>query len=235
MTVETKVVSKIRKLLALANDGRGNEQERETALRQAHSLLAAHNLEMHDIGDAAPQEKRDRAYAEYYGRPWARTASAAIAKLFFCAYLYRPNSNANNVCVQTFIGKESNVQTAIAMAQYIVESIRKEARVQGKGQGDAWQRSFCLGAAHKIYARVEKMIAEATKPAAVESNSRALVLASLYQTEAAANALMVGPTRTGRSGKQSTSWEARAAGAAYGETVSLNKQIGGTPANKQLK
>ena len=44
-----RAVDKIKKLLALANDSRGNEQERDTALRQAHALLVKHNLDMADV------------------------------------------------------------------------------------------------------------------------------------------------------------------------------------------
>ena len=42
------IIEKIRKLLALANGTGAADQERESALRMAHALLAKHNLSMSD-------------------------------------------------------------------------------------------------------------------------------------------------------------------------------------------
>jgi len=47
--LNAKVIDKINKLLALGNNAAAAQNERETALRQAYSLLAKHNLEMNDL------------------------------------------------------------------------------------------------------------------------------------------------------------------------------------------
>ena len=44
-----KAIDKIRKLLAMANDGRGNEQEAETAARQAEKMMRAYQVEAADV------------------------------------------------------------------------------------------------------------------------------------------------------------------------------------------
>lgn len=53
-----KILDRIRKLLAMANDERGNDNERETALRQAHAMLTKHGLELADV-EAHEREKMD--------------------------------------------------------------------------------------------------------------------------------------------------------------------------------
>lgn len=44
-----QMLSKVRKLLALANDSRGNQQERDNALRQANKLMAVFNIQEADV------------------------------------------------------------------------------------------------------------------------------------------------------------------------------------------
>ena len=49
---EEKILDKIRKCLAIANDSRGNAAECENAMRQAQALMAKHGLTELDL-DAA--------------------------------------------------------------------------------------------------------------------------------------------------------------------------------------
>jgi hypothetical protein len=46
MMTEDKILSRIQKMLALANDLAATEGERDNALRMAYNLMAKHNLDM---------------------------------------------------------------------------------------------------------------------------------------------------------------------------------------------
>ncbi len=48
-TDNEKVLDKVRKLLALANNEAASEGERDNAMRMAHKLLTMHQLEMADV------------------------------------------------------------------------------------------------------------------------------------------------------------------------------------------
>lgn len=237
---ETKIISKIRKLLALANNAAATDGERDNAMRQAHAMLAKYNLDVATVeaatGKATAGEERVEQESEFYGRPWARRVCGAIAELFFCRYLYVPSGDAK-MTVHSFIGRKSNATTAAEMSKYVVESILKEGRRRTRelGQGNAWRRSFCLGAAAAIQVRAAKMLDESTKPEAPQPEVKtkvpgtALVLASVYQQEQEANKAMVEKQypdlKAGRGGKGLSSTDAAVEGARYGKTVSLSRQI----------
>lgn len=239
------VLDRVRKLLTLANNAGATEGERDNAMRMAHKLLAKYNLDQAEVEAATgeQQERRGVGRGEYYGRPWARVVSASIAKLFFCEYLYMPATRARQTS-HYFIGRESNVITAKAMAQYVVESIQREGRRRNRQEGtgeNIWLRSFCMGAASVIALRVEEMIRESANESTTpgEKSGTAIVLASVYETERQANLAVrdekFGKLRKGRSGKSDYSDDATIEGARYGRTVSLNRQIGdSTPTRKRL-
>lgn len=46
---EEKIINRIKKMMALANDKAASDGERENALRMSYALMARHNLEMSDV------------------------------------------------------------------------------------------------------------------------------------------------------------------------------------------
>lgn len=214
------IVDKIRKTLALANGAGASEQERETALRMAHALLAKHNLTLADVGDA-PQAKAadgsDRVREDLVttGRPWSRSVCHSIANLMFCEYVYiqRPGERDAKHC---FIGRFENAQTATVLADYVLRSIARESR-----QHDS-PRSFCNGAAIGLREQVEKL--KATPEASTGTS-----LVPLYNSETATNQLalrrmfpQVKAKTTALRNRDSDSW---GAGVQKGRTIPLNRQV----------
>lgn len=124
---EEKIVNRIKKMMALANDPAASDGERENALRMSYALLAKYNLDMADVQGqpTGPQEARRGQAAEFYGRPWAVSVAAAVGDLFFCKYYYR--SSGKNTAIHTFVGKESNALSAVEVAESLVRSIYQEA------------------------------------------------------------------------------------------------------------
>lgn len=229
MTDKTEMLNKIRKTLALANDAGATEQERETALRMAHALLAKHNLSLAQVEQSGsePDERRGVKETTFYGPPWARIVAMAVAKLCFCEYVTQPGRRVNETR-HYFIGRESNAVTASELSRYVIESIKREKTRTGGGV------SFANGAAHAVYHRCMAMIeeAKAVKPAPA-STGTALVLADIYASEHKHNRVVIaakwhGGLRSGRVGSRSRDGEAYRRGQSYGQSVNLNRSVGGS-------
>lgn len=147
-----------------------------------------------------------------------------VARLFFCKYYTSYKINGTKVR-HHYVGKESNAMTAAVMADWIVNSILKEGR-KGHTGGNTGPltRAFAIGAMHKLSKRVDEIIAS-TQAAATPGN--ALVLASLYQTEADANeALLPENLRTTKARQSKVNMEAYMKGQMFGDSINLNKQVG---------
>lgn len=227
---QTRVLARIRKMLALARDAAATEGERDNALRMAHATMVKHNLDMLEVGAQAVQnDPRGEHQEVYLGKLWARHINQAIAELFFCTYFFRliPGSNGpaekNRHC---FVGKRSNAMMAIEVSRYIVECTNREAtRAQREvGGGFNYHRSFCLGVAIKIHERCQTLRAEGILTTDVpQGPGTAMILASLYQRERQANEELTEAMglRTGRAGKNSGNSEAMTKGKNYGATVNL--------------
>lgn len=226
---QKSIISRVKKMLALAADAGATEGERDNAIRMAHATLAKYNLDMAEVeaSTGTIEEERVKETFQFYGRPWARMVSHAVADLFFCKYLYMANSDAKKIG-HIFIGRKSNVVTAQELAKWLVESIAREGARSARANygGNTWKRSFCLGAGHRIWERVRE-IQDATKNQQA-TPGKGIVLASLYQREAAANqALIPAKLGKGRSGSRIGFAGAAEQGRAYGSTVQLTTQLGG--------
>lgn len=222
------MINKIKKLLNTAGDSGASEQERETALRMAHALMAKHNLDMASL--AEPEESRIDSDEVMYGRPWARTVAHSVAKLFFCKYYIQMGAGGKNDVRHHFVGKESNSLTAMTMSRYLIDSIKTEAnkRMRNQGQTVAWRRSFSTGAAHKVWERVE----EIQKASTSSEVGTGLILANVYQNELLENAAWL--ERQGVSLKVRKPGAGKAvdangynSGSSYGGTLGLQRQVAG--------
>lgn len=182
-----KIIDKINKLLAMGNDSGASETERETALRQAHSLLAKHNLQMVDL-----KAKDDRGQLAVLAKKhsWAKFTAMAIAELFFCEYLVG-SSNAN-YAYHIFVGREDNAKVAIALYMYCVKSMMKQARLHKQrsfsDQPYKAEMDFLKGAARAIQENANKLKeAKQAEMNAENGTGTSLVLADYYKQEQEAN------------------------------------------------
>lgn len=231
-----KILSRVQKMLNLANNAGATEGERDNAMRMAHSTLAKYNLNLADVDEAKAEQKaqasgepREEHTTQFYGRPWARNVCQNIGKLFFCYYLYTSHKKATNV-KHYFIGRHSNAITAALIAEFVVKSIMKEGNRQKREEmeGNPWLRTFCWGAAHRVKERVQKLMDSEDESSSSETGT-ALVLASYYQTETKANQVLVQTLYPklgkGRGGKGHQGGDAYSRGRTYGGSVSLNSQL----------
>ena len=223
----TKIVERVRKMIALANDSAASEGERENALRMAYATLSKYNLDIDVL-----EIKEGRECLELFGfpSPWSTKIAMSISNLFFCNYYITRTRKFTH----TFIGKTSNVVSAQLLSDYVMRSVRKEA---GKRQRDewlpsSWNTSFCKGAADTIRSRCLELrkIQETVTP---ENKSNALVIISLYKSESEANAMFLKES-LGITTKQTVSRERSAgngyyAGKEFGNNINLSTQV----SNKQ--
>lgn len=248
-----RVLDRVRKMLALANDRGASEGERDNALRMAHATLAKYNLDLAMVEDRAQKKKQESDEPRqlhpctFYGRPWARAVCTNVGRMLFCNYLYVSATKAKDTR-HYFIGRHSNAVSAAILSEFLVNSIMREGkrRARAEGEGNAWFRSFAWGAAVTIGRRVDELIRAATSSSpgtpvatpptrAPEPAANALVLASVYASEQSANDAATEqyfPTPKdgrpkGRSGKDIGNFDAFSSGVEYGESVSLNRQLGG--------
>ncbi|CAB4194432.1 Domain of unknown function DUF2786 [uncultured Caudovirales phage] len=228
--VSNKILGRIKRMMALANDAAASEGERDNALRMSYKLLAAHNLSMVDVEahGAVQPEKREQHRASFVVYPWARNMAHNIAELFFCKYYFQ-RAGSGKQATHTFLGKVSNATTCSIVADYVVRSVLKEAARRYRSAISPEARDFAVGVARRIGERVRELRREES----AATPGTALVLASLYDSEKKANdswLAQLGVTLTVKasSTKAVTNAAAYHAGKKFGDSVSLSAQVGHT-------
>ena len=233
--MEDKIIDKIAKLLAVANgNAAGGEHERDTAMRMATKLLIKHNLSMVDITGKTKGEARESAEAEHYTDPWRRVCAGAIARLYFCGFFTSKIAGKQKL-MYTFIGLQSNIETARDIAGYVIKSIDREAKRLRKEQGQpaSFETSFMNAAAGRIGARCDALRAEAeaeTQAEQAANAGNALVLANYYDSEKLANDEYVAFTmniklKSKPNRLTNLNNDGFVKGRKFGEDLSLNNQL----------
>lgn len=235
---ESKILNRVRKMLRLARDAGASEGERDNAMRMIHSTLAKYNLDMSavDATDSDSEESRKNHSADFLGKPWCLRIAQALGRLYFCHYYYQTlggNKGPAQKARHVFVGRTSNVVTAQEMAQFVVETVNREAQRYQRNLGGSYgdYRAFAQGAAERIRQRVHELIEESSTKGVVtaEAPGTALVLASLYQRETDANKKYLEVHKIklddGRAQNFAEGSQARAAGRQFGSTVSLHRQV----------
>jgi hypothetical protein len=225
-----KIIDKITKLLARADESRNdNPHEREIAMRHANSLLVKHGLSMNDISDQS--ELQDNYGA--LGRKqhtltsrfvWEAGVWAAIADLNGCRVIRTPRRGKVSIWI---VGRQLNCTVTQQIAEYAVNSIRREAKNQG-----FTACAFGVGAWTGIREQVKEIIAaklrgeldgdqlpESTALIVVNQHKNAIAETGKAYREffprAVSGSYGYGGNRSGM-----------AAGKDYGKSINLNNQIG---------
>lgn len=222
-----KIIDRIKKMLALANDLAASEGERDNALRMAYNTMAKYNIDMATVEAKGKEEARIDFQNQSFSWTWATHINKIIGDLFFCKCYMSQRVNGTQI-IYHFVGKESNAMTAAVMADWIVKSILKEGR-KLYGQNTApGTRQFATGAMHALNRRVKEIIEEAKKANEAATPGTALVLASLYDTEAEKNDLMMPDNLRSKKSRAAkiNDFGAYVAGKQFGNSINLNKQVG---------
>lgn len=218
-----RVMARIQKMLALANDEGATTGERDNALRMVHSILAKYNMTMAEAEAAGrPGERRGRSEnLRLRDQPWVRDCVGSVADMLFCQTLFWKQRGTGR-CVFYFVGRQSNVETARLMADFVVRSIISEANRRWREQPDPgpWWTSFCKGATQAVALRCQELRREAEA-------------SGLYDKEKKANQDFTRDMLGHDPGKEGKRRDRRPGagfddGVAYGRTVSLHRQVGST-------
>lgn len=233
---DTKILEKVRKLLAMANHENANETERETAMRQAHALLTKHGLDMVAVDDHMREkiDPRGEFKHEDWSMPWTRGVRQAIAKLFMCSYYYGEKINGTR-SHHYFVGRESNATTAEYMSVFVVGSILKEGRMRYGQNLCSQTRAFGEGAASRLWQRVSEMIAAKVEEVQV-SDGKGLALIDLRTVEDEGNSDFVKSWKIKKAVARNAKVDANAyrEGQAHANSIGLNVQVSTTAEAKQI-
>lgn len=237
-----KILERVRKMIALANDAGASEGERDNALRMAHATLAKYNLTLSEAeaSGSTPEEKRIDSAIETRSMPWAIRTAHGVGELFFCKYFFVRSGRGK--VKHYFVGRESNVTTAKEISDFVIRSIMREASHRQKDEG-AWDPhkfwlSFAKGAAESVWDRCIELRNSAERESQGAATGTSLVLASVYRREVEANSEYLRDVLKIKL-KSSVSRE-RSAGAGYnsgrdfGKSIPLHRQVGGAVKCKQL-
>lgn len=132
--VDAKVIERIKKLLALANNN-PNEAEAEAAMAKATEMLEAYNLDMAILGHTAKGAQRSDTKRSGGLYSWQRKLWAAVAELNFCHYLSIKGLKAGSTYEHRLIGSHANVIATEAMASYLQGAVEKLAQKWAKEEG----------------------------------------------------------------------------------------------------
>ena len=181
--VNTKKLALLKKVLAIANNEGATEGEREAAMRQASKIMQKYNLSLSELPADQQDEAREEQDVTISADTWARSLAQSVGSLFFCNYYYCRTSSAGKD-KHVFFGRQSNVVTAMHMAEHLIKSIKREATKRYKSPTSPEGRSFCVGTVATIRRRVIEM---KQTPADDAAPGTAVALINLYAAEDVAN------------------------------------------------
>jgi hypothetical protein len=226
-----QMLEKVRKLLAMAKDGRGNANEEDTAMRQANKIMAQWgiaeaeaDLSMLDAGEMSFGE----ALAGMDGRAprpgvvhksyqkWVGILSLGVAKFTDSIAVRRETENGQML---VFRGEKNDVLLARWLLAVLVIEIERE--LSGSGWRGKDPNAFRIAAAGTLQVRLIGMAAERVKmyrEAQRKSNSRALVV---VDRKAMVIAEIFGKQKTSRNGRFYGSAGAYVAGSSAGQRINI--------------
>ena len=132
---QEKIISKIKKLFALAGDEGAAENEAATALRMANNMLEKYSISMIDLAD---EDKVSVTFKTESKEKWVRRVVSSVCKVYDCKHLMDFN-NGNSW--HLIVGTSANRMTCLIVIEQLIDQIRKQG-----GKAD-----FKLGAATSLY------------------------------------------------------------------------------------
>jgi len=214
--MDDKILNKIRNILARADkDQNDNEHEREIAMRQASSLLAKHGLSIGDVKQKTEDlGKVGRSKVDVLRFVWIAGIYDQIAKLNNCKVIRGDRE-------LWVIGHRLYVEATKTMAEFLVRSIRREAKIN---RHDGVQ--FGNGAWSGISQQVKQIIGEQAQGLIEgKQTGKGLILVDQRKQHQLACTKAVteffGKTSKGRGHRQRHT-DDRAAGERFGKSVNMN-------------
>lgn len=227
-----KLIDRVRKLFAKANDASVTEAEALAYAAKAQELLEQHNLSLLDVSE---EEKKDGIgrftwAPKYADMPWRRIVSSWAAKVYMCKRIrtkmkievrggklaWRP--------AYILVGRQVNVEIAKSMIDYLFSTVVRLSKDYSTNQKE--RHLFEAGCGLRLATRLREMYeASAVKPTTSGSNLPALYSQELALVDDWAKENM--DLRDTKGAELKLDWMHSANGAAAAEGISLSGQIGG--------
>ena len=198
-TERDRKLEKIKKLLAMGRDDRGNEHEVEAAMRMANKLMAELGIEEAEVNMAAldnhtmefgvmdvhPDGKELGQDRPKLGNPWAGPLAIGVAE--FCDVLVEHNQTRRDGHTFRFKGEKEDLTFAAWLFKALVASIQAElARcpwIKARSKRDGF-RSAAAGVLHVRLSRLRKERKVILEEAAVEQAAAGFALVVVDRKQA---------------------------------------------------
>ena len=164
----SKIIQKIKKLLALSESS--NVNEAATAARMAAKMMTEYQIEMADVikaelnrGDGLTTDNISEK--TYYNWPlWMQSLSIGVARLFDCQVKYNYIGEKLNLSI---MGYEADVQMVKWMYDFLYRELKNICEEACKNKGNVsrstFRKNFFQGAVTEIKKRMVEMYKENEK------------------------------------------------------------------------
>lgn len=172
------IVSKIKKLLTLANSTEGNENERDTAMKMVAKLITQYKIVDADIN--TPKEGTISKSFKASSSTWVRNIINSVVKMNYCSMYYIRIDNS--YAFFYVIGKEIEVDASIELSKVLIKSIGKEARTKAKlyPYDKSYKRSFENSASYRVGVRTSSIITDLIEHEKSEGTGKDLMIINQY-------------------------------------------------------
>lgn len=229
-----KMLDRVRKLLAMGNDGRGNAHEMENALRQASRIMAEYGISEADA-DLSALDAGTMTFGETFVKPdgmkagtgrtftemptWVSVLSLGVA--YFTDSISTINRTAHGIGIK-FQGEKNDVTLASWLMGVLVDEVQRAQTASGwTSRADA--NLFRRAAASRLQERMKEAARDRhnTIKTAAAKGSRALVVVDRKKNEIA---VRFGKQRvSNKSGRSRGDCGAREAGQEAGNRININR------------
>lgn len=222
-----KILSRIRKMLAMAND-KANINESAVAAAMAEKLMRKYQIEMSDVLTGADGfgAKDINEEFEWWGpsknEKWQQWILTGVCKANDCHAMFRGYGLNRGIVI---VGVGPDPVVAMEMYQYLTRETLRLA----KGQPRASLNSFKQGCGNILHRRLKELAAERKKQFAAASTGKDLVIhkAAILEAE-------YGKFSYSHSGGSPSDAQAYANGQAAGAGINLSEQITGAGKHERL-
>lgn len=205
MDKNEKIINKIKKMFALANDDGAAQGEAENAMRMANKMMEKHMLTSIDLHTS---ERISIDFIDAQRYVWIRQLYNAVCPVYSCSMFLHGKE-------YVLVGTESNMVTVGIVVDGLIKSIKRASK--GKGV------EFANGAMLEIAKQCRQLIADRANSYEVAPGS-GLVLADIYKTKMDLVQEFMDRKFNLTSGRRS-SMNGNSAGRAYGATLNPHANL----------
>lgn len=178
MTVDPRLIERLRKLQAMA-ERPSNEAEGEVAAMRLAELMARHQVEQADLaGGDAPVGVEDARIDAEENAPmprierWELELASVVAEMCGGRAWYHQSPVDRRRMIVRMYGPPGSVGAARYMYMWLRRQVADYSRAASRDQSNAWRRGYASGMVAKIYQRMR----DARRAVVETSSSTALVV-----------------------------------------------------------